>query len=100
MDWIVFVVGMIAGIVIYQVLKHFMVKKIGRVIVFLVVLMVIFVIVSAFLVKNDSFKDNVAIQTGAAIANVFTSGNSITGNVAKESVEKTSSVFNSTFKRE
>ncbi|MEM4245258.1 MAG: hypothetical protein QXR60_03590 [Candidatus Nanoarchaeia archaeon] len=102
MDWFVLLVGMIVGVLIFEFSKHFFVKRAGRFIIFLIIILVLFIIASAFLVKNESFKDNVAIQTGAAIANIFTKGaeEAGDGDIIKEGYSKGSTIFNSTFKKE
>lgn len=96
MDWFLFIVGMIAGAVIFEFGKHFLAKKTGRIVVFLVIAFVLFLVFSSFLIKNDSFKDSQAVKTGASIADVFSKN---AEGVRKEGVAKGSSVFNSTFKR-
>ncbi len=102
MDWLVLLVGMIVGVLIFELSKHFIVKRAGRFIIFIIVLAVLFIIASAILIKNESFKDNVAIQTGASIANIFTKGAEEVGgsDIIKEGSSKGSSIFNSTFKKE
>ncbi len=97
MDWMIFFIGMIAGVIVFEVCKHFLVKKTGKFVVIALILLVLFIVFSAVFIKTDAFKDSTAVKTGAAIAGVFTSG---TEDVRKEGATAGSSLFNSTFKKE
>ncbi|MFH1210305.1 MAG: hypothetical protein V1645_00130 [archaeon] len=97
MDWIIFIIGMIVGVILLEVGKHFLIRKTGKFIFIIIILVVLFIVFSAIFIKTDTFKDNSAIKTGAAIADVFTSG---TEEVRNEGTTAGSSLFNSTFKKE
>lgn len=97
MDWLVFIIGMVIGVLIFEVVKHFFLRRTGRFVLFLVLLFILFIIFSAIFAKTDFFEGNKFVQTGAAIANVFSVN---TEGFTEEGVEKGSSIFNSTFKRE
>jgi len=97
MDWLVLIAGMVIGILVYEFFKHFVIKKMGRLVILLVVVLVIFVVFSAIFANNESFKDNSLIKTGAAVAGVFTKG---TEDVKKAGLSESSVMFNSTFKKE
>lgn len=95
MDWLIFFAGVAIGIVLFEFAKHFFVKRAGRLVIFIVILFVLFVVFSAVFINSGTFKDSKAVQTGASIANVFTKNTE----GVREGV-KNSSLFNSTFKRE
>ncbi len=97
MNWFIFIIGMAIGILLFEFVKHFMVKKMGRLVVILVVLFVLFVVFSALFNDSETFKDSQAVKTGAAIADVFTKN---TEGVRKEGISKSSSLLNSTFRKE
>ncbi|MFH1332173.1 MAG: hypothetical protein ABIH63_02710 [archaeon] len=97
MDWLIFIIGMVVGVLLFEVAKHFFFKRTGRLVLFLVIVFILFIIFSAVFAKNDFFKENKFVQTGAAIANVFSKN---TEGVRQEGLDKGSGLFNSTFKRE
>ncbi len=97
MDWIIFIIGMVVGVLAFEVAKHFLLKRTGRLVFFLVVILILFIIFSAIFAKNEVFKDSKVVQTGAAVANVFTKS---TEGVREEGVERGTALINSTFKRE
>jgi hypothetical protein len=97
MDWLIFAIGMVAGVLVFEFFKHYVVRKSGKFIVIGIVILVLFIIFSAVFVNTDTFKDSSFIKTGAAIADVFSKN---TGDVTKDTLSKSSSLFNSTFKKE
>jgi phosphoglycerol transferase MdoB-like AlkP superfamily enzyme len=100
MDWLILIIGMVTGVLIFEFFKHFVLKRTGKWVVILLVLFVLFVVFSAVFVNTDTFKGSPIIQTGAAVANVFTKGGESVGNVTKDVSDKGSSFIDSSFKKE
>lgn len=79
MNLIKLVLLMLAIIVAFEFVKHYFIKRTGRLFLLLVILLLIVLIASSYLTSNNLLKtDNKFVATGASIVNM-----------AKESIETT-----------
>lgn len=67
MNWLTIILLVVFCFVVLELIKHLLLKKTAKLVIFLIFLLVLFIFFSNYASDQDEFKDNKFVQTGASI---------------------------------